>query len=250
MAGASAPACFMSTWLELKKNALTLLDIDPEATTADDLRTAVDQKFQFSRDRLYNVRVPDSLLVSSNEITIDGTTEYILISGTGDSTHPSFALTDFKKIFALKIEDETWAPTRWASWIRQKSGLAGDQRFRKSYAVDGERNIWLRSSPGAAQTWTGVLHYQKEAATIVDGGTPEIGEEHEELLVVDVVRGFPNRFITEERLALLSHIDSRYHELLRAYKADSVFGQPNLRLKPYVRDTSQRSVINWGEGDL
>lgn len=240
----------MSTWQEIRENILTLLDVAPDATIADDIRVAVDLKLKHARDRLYSLRVPDSLLVKSSAITVEDDTVYIKISGAGDGTHPTFALTDFHKIFALKIEDETWTPVRWGSWIMQQSNTAGDQRWRKSYSVDSDRYIYLRTLPGTGQTWSAELHYQKTPATIVDGGTPEIGAEHEELLVCSVVRSFPNRFITEERLSLLAAINSQYRELLSDYKMDSIFGKPDLRYKPHVRDVYERSVINWGDGDL
>lgn len=90
----------------------------------------------------------------------------------------------------------------------------------------------------------------QQPAAISDDVEPELEDEFQELLVSDVVRGMPNRFISEERVAMLAEISARYKELLMLFKSTPYVGKLNLQMKPFVRNPTVRSLVNWGAGDL
>lgn len=242
----------MSTWQELREEVLTHLDVRINASTDDDIRNAVDIKMRHVRDRLFNLRIPDALLVPSSTVTLDENTEHIKIVGAAATNQPSFTLTDFRKGYALMItegadaEPREWSFVRYGTWIREQSAIAGDQRYNRSYTIDYQNFIYLKTWPSTGETWTAQLYYMKEPAAITDLGEPEIGKQHEELLVLETVLGFPNRFISEERLALYASIKEDVRQLRSQYMSDSPLGRKNSRMKPFVRKYYRRGDINWG----
>ena len=239
----------MTTWLDIRREALTLLGVDPDASTSDDIRNVVDFKMKHVRDQLYRARVPRSLLVTSDVVTVSPTTEYIGITEADNSpTAPSFVLTNFRKLYTLLIDGEDWDFVPFGAWVRGNSAAAGEQRFRWSFTVDSAERIYLYTYPGTGDTFDAQLVYFKTPDDIVDGGTVEIEPEYEELLVLGIVLRFPNQFQTEERLALFAALNKQHDDLLKQYKADNGSLKSTLRWRPYVRKRLQRSV-NFGSGE-
>lgn len=239
----------MSTWKEIREQVLTLLDVTPDASTDDDIRVAVDRRIVHVRDRLINLRCPDSLLTSSSAVTINKDTEYVQIVGATDTNKPSFELTDFRKIFSLWVEGEEWSYISYSDWIRQKSGIAGDQIYKRSYTVYQGDKITLKTLPTDTEEWEVILHYVAQPATIADDGQPEIRSDHHELIVLDTVLGFPQKFVSEERLALFAAYSKQRDLLEKLFLQDSLVVRRNQRMKPFVRKNDYRNTL-WGSGDL
>lgn len=245
----------MTTWQELRQNALTLLDVKPTATTASDIRVAVDARMVQVRDKFYNMRVPPSLIKTSSSITIDAADEYLVIEGSGDGTHPGFNVLDLRKVFALRIQTTTegrpltWTFTPYMSWIEFQSAIEGDQRSPATYTIDSNNYIYLRDMPSGSDTWTAYLDYYREPDVITDGGIPELDVAHHELFVLEVVIGFPNLFASEERIALYTSLLARREEQMKLFKGDSpVMAKPRARLRLFpVRKV--RSGVFWGNGE-
>lgn len=242
----------MPTWSELRKNALTLLDVNASATTASDLRVAVDLRMQQSRDRLYSIRCPESLVAISSDVTVTSTTTALSIPNASAGTIPGFNLSSsvIKKPLALTIDGEAWTYNSYLSWVGVNSSNAGNQRWYKSWTLYQKSTISLRTYPSSPTTWIANLVYMQQPAAISDDVEPELEDEFQELLVSDVVRGMPNRFISEERVAMLAEISARYKELLMLFKSTPYVGKLNLQMKPFVRNPTVRSLVNWGTGDL
>lgn len=241
----------MTTWLDIRREALTLLGVDPDASTSDDIRNVVDYKMKHVRDQLYRIRVPRSLLVISDIATVEATTEYIGITSSDVDNPPtvrSFELTDFRKLYTLLIDGEDWEYVPYGAWVRANSAAAGEQRFKWSFTVDSENRIYLYTPPGTGDTYDARLVYFKNPDAIVDGGTVEVEPEYEELLVLGIVLRFPNQFQSEERLALFAALNKQYDDLFKQYKADNGSLKSTLRWRPYVRRRLQRSV-NFGNGE-
>lgn len=239
----------MSTWAELRREALTLLDVHPTASTSSDIRNAVDFKFKHVRDRLYNIRVPRSLIVpSTNTVSFSSTDTAIKVSGSPATNYPSFEITDMRRPLALVIEGEEWEFVSWPVWLKLQHAYTGDQRHPYTWTLDHQNYIYLKTSPTGSETFDVDLHYYQTPATIVDGGTPEIGDEFEELLVLGVVLGFPNFFTSEERLALYAGFKSDFKDLLTEYKRQTPTLRSSWRLRPSLRSKGGSSVF-WGNGE-
>lgn len=239
----------MSTWAELRQEALTLLDVSASASTSSDIRNAVDFKFKHVRDRLYNIRVPRSLIVpSTNTVTFSSTDIAIQVSGAPIADYPSFEITDMRRPLALVVNGEEWEFVSWPVWLKLQHAFTGDQRHPYTWTLDYQNNIYLKTSPTGSETYDVNLHYYKTPATIVDGGTPEIGDEFEELLVLGVVLGFPNYFTSEERLALYAGFKSDFKDQLIEYKRQTPTLRSSWRLRPSLRSKSASSVF-WGNGE-
>lgn len=239
----------MSTWLELEEEILTMLDVDKDVSTSSDIRALVKIKLKRVRDRLYLMRPPYSLLVSASAATVSSTTTYISITGATSGANPGLSLTDFWRPFTVTIDGEDFEFVDWPVWVRQNNAVAGDQRLNKSFTINYENKITLSTYPVGSVTWSAVLHYLKQPATIIDAGTPEIGQEHEELLVLGVALQFPNLFQGEERTALYASIKADYNEHFRDFRRDTYrVLKKNMRLRPAVRKSTRSSVV-WGSGE-
>lgn len=234
-----------STWLEIRQQILTLLDLDPDATTESDLRNVVDLKIKHSRDRLYNLRPPASLLVkSATVVTIDENTVYVSLTETAFVNRPTFLATDLRKVYAVLVNEEEWDYMTYGQWISQNNHNFGDQRHYATYTIDADNHIYFKTLPGEGETWDVELVYYKEPSTIYDGGIPDLDPAHHELLVCDVVRKFPHRFVTEQQMALYAQVNADYRELMKLFMQDSPVGKMNLRMKPALRKRNRASI--WG----
>jgi hypothetical protein len=253
----------MSTWAEIRTEILTMLDIDTAVTTASDLRNLVDIKMKRKRDSLYNMRMPPSLFVSSQQVQINSTFQYIDIRGPGDgstSSIPGFDLVNLWKPFTLMIATDENDPTTNAdwnfvshpTWLRQQfaARAGGDQRERNSYTIDYQDFLYLSRIPAPNEAnWNAQLWYYKLPANITDISEPEIGPEFEELLTLGVVIQFPNRFSSEERLVLLQAYTQEYNNLLRDFLRQRRVGKIDSRFRPRERKSSSGyGAMNWGYG--
>lgn len=239
----------MSTWGEIREQALTMLDVTPDASTDDDIRNAVDKRMVHVRDRLYNLRCPDTLLVTSSAVTIDVDNEHVKLVGASATNQPSFELTNFRKLHAIEVEEQEWSFVSYPNWIRQRSAIAGNQIWEKSYTVYQGNQIIFKSLPSGSDTWDVVAHYKASPAAIIDGGEPELSADHHEFLILEVVLGFPNKFVSEERLALFAAYSKQREELKKLFMQDSLVTKGNHRMKPFVRKYAYRAT-SWGNGDL
>lgn len=236
----------MGTWAELRTETLTLLDVDPGATTSSDIRNAVDFSFRHIRDLLINLRPPTQLMAKSGLVTVESTLTSIGITSPDSApTNPSFVLTDFRKVIALSLEDEVWEYVDYQTWLLSKDASFGDQRWKLSFTIDGSNQIFLNVLPNTGDTWDAYLYYVQEPATIVDGGTPEFQPEWHDLFVLGTVIKFPNRFQTEERLALLAAYTRMYDEKLKLFKQDALVHARDSRLRPRLRNRNSFSTF-WG----
>lgn len=248
----------MSTWSELRQEILFKLGASVSATTNDDTRIVVDLTMKRKRDEIYGICPPRSLLVHAGPVSVPSTLEYIKIYGaTGGATQPSFAITDFGQSYSLVMSESTetnflnaedWEPIEWDSWIRQNSSVQGNQRLSCTYAQDYRDFLYLRSLPTTGTTWNAWLHYYKTAATISDGGTPEIGAEHECLLVSGVCLEFPQLFRGEERASIYAQMASMYAKRLAAYGRAMASAKRAMRLRPFKK-RSASSTVFWGTGE-
>jgi hypothetical protein len=244
----------MSTWQEIREEILVMLDVKKEATTSSDIRSLVDVKLKRVRDRLYNLKFPRSLLVSSSDVTVDSTTLAIKLTGSPSAGYPSFQLSNFLKLFGLTIrvstetEGEDLEFVEWPTWIRSKSTVGGDQRPDRSFTLDYQDYFYLWDVPSSGESWLARLHYYKTPATITDGGTPEIGSPHEELLAVAVAVQFPNLFKSQERLAIYADLRRHYGDLLKDYLRDKTSAKRQSRMRPFIKKKTEQSVL-WGTGE-
>lgn len=233
-----------------------MLDVKSSASTSSDIRNAVDLKLTRIRDELYDLKTPSSLLVTSDAIDITEDTVYLQIDGVDDPPeHPSFELTNYRKTFTLLLSNdagvnyEDQEPVEYETWIRLQSSALGNQRPKRSFTIDTANNfIYLKDYPSSGTTWKAKLAYYKTPATIVDGGVPEIGLQHERLIVLAVVTDFPNMFTSEERLSLLASYSKKYDEALKKYLRDNFTGKKSSRMRPAMRRRSERSTF-WGTGE-
>lgn len=239
----------MSNWGELRQHILTLLDVTVDASTDDDVRNAVDRETVFARDRLYNLRCPDTLLITSSAVTIDRDNEHIKITGASATDQPSFELTDYRKLHSLYVDGREWSFTDYASWLRQNSAVSGDQRWLKSYTLYRGNELILRTLPSEDQTWDVVLNYMASPATITDEGEPELEAVHHRLLVLEVVLAFPNRFVSEERLAVFATYSKERELLRKQFLQDCEALKQHTRMRPFTRRANNNTTI-WGNGGV
>jgi hypothetical protein len=247
----------MSTWLEVRQEILTLLDVDKEASTDDDIRSLVDVRMKRQRDKLIQLRPPFSLLTESDVVDVTNLTSFIPLGANedNDDTPPvsqtGFGLTDFWRFFALTIDSRDVPYTPWKSWICGYSMELGNQRDLRTWTLSPADRIYLGWLPSTdTETWEAKLHYYKEAATIADGGTCEIVDEHLDTLVLGVVLKFPNLFQGEERTIVFAGLKKDHDTAMRDYLADK--GQKgtrkSLRMRPAARRRGvDNSYLSWGD---
>ena len=247
----------MSTWAELRQEILFMLGENPDATTASDIRNTVDIKLKRKRDEIYGLKPPKSLLVYSSSVSVPSTLEYIKIESSGSGDNPGWNITDFWRTFSLVIaldtetdinEAEDWEPTEWDAWVRQNSATQGKQRLATTFTQDYRNYIYLNTLPGTGVTWKAWLHYFKQPATISDGGTPEIGQEHESLIVLAVCLDFPNLFRGDERASIYAAMTRQYKERLADYLRAMTVKKRATRLRPFVKRNASPGVF-WGTGE-
>jgi hypothetical protein len=241
----------MSTWAQLRQEILFALDTNVDASTSSDIRNQVDLKLTRKRDEIYGKKPPKSLFVASAAVTITSAALDIGITAVAAAPiHPSFALSNYWRPFALTIEGEDWEPVEYDTWIRNKSAIVGDQRPRRSWTIDVANNlIYLKSVPSGSESWSGVLYYFKLPAAIVDGGIPEVGVEHESLLVLSVIAEFQDRFTSDQRVALYRSYADQLISARKAYYQAGTFERSNLRLRPYTKRKGIGSSVFWGTGE-
>ena len=242
----------MATWDQLRREILFAIDTTADATVDSDIRQQVDLKLTRKRDEIYGKKPPMSLLVNSPTITIGSTLVDISIEGSlGSAIHRGFSLDDYWRPFALTIEGEDWEPVEYDTWIRNQSAIGGDQRPRRSWTIDVANGlIFVRSVPGnTSETWDAILYYYKSPDDIEDDGIPEIGVEHESLIVLSVIAEFQDRFTTEARAALYSSYQGQLLAARKAYYQQGTFERSNLRLRPYIKRKGVGSSVFWGTGE-
>lgn len=241
----------MATWDDLRREILFAIDTTADATVDSDIRQQVDLKLTRKRDEIYGKKPPMSLLVASDAVSVDSTLLDIDITGADVSAiHRGFALDDYWRPFALTIEGEDWEPVEYDTWIRNQSAIGGDQRPRRSWTIDVANHlIYLKSVPTGSETWDAILYYYKQPADVSDDGIPEIGVEHESLLVLAVIAEFQNLFQTDQRAALYQSYLAQLQAARKAYYLQGTFERSNLRLRPYIKRKGMGSSVFWGTGE-
>lgn len=227
-----------------------MLDAGLAASTASDTRRLVDFKLERMRDRLYGLRPPPLLTGISSNVTLTSTLTHIGIVGASvDPNAPSFNLTDFWRLFTLRVEDEDWRYAEFDEWIRAKS-FGGNQRYFKQFTIDGNGNILLSTIPTAPTTWTANVIYRKLPGTLVDTAEPLTDREFDGLYIAGVARQFPNHFHGEERAAVLAAMTADYQNLMKDFMSHASVEKIDSRYRPQIRKPYLRSSVFWGDGEM
>lgn len=209
------------------------------------------------RDEIYGLKPPKSLLVYSSSVTVPATLSYISITASGSGDTPGWNLSDHWKPFSLAIglstetniqNGEDWEFIEWDSWIRQNSAVDGNQRLARCFTIDYQSRVYLSEFPTGSDTWKAWLHYYKTPTTIADGGTPEIGIDHESLLVSAVVLDFPQLFRGEERASIYASYKMDHDRKMKNWLRDTTVKKVGSRLRPARKKTTTSSVV-WGTGE-
>lgn len=242
------------TWAEVRREILILLDDDGDASPDDhDIAFAVDRRMARQRSRLFNRRKPLALFRESDEVSIVSTTTQINLTTTvGDNPGLGITASTFWKPFTFVVqepeEDEAsdYEFVDYRSWIRQLSAQIGNQRRVSTFTITPDNEILLVDYPESGITWTGKLWYYERPAEIVDGGTPEIDEEHIDAIILPVVVSFPNLFQGEERLALLAGYKAEAKEAEKLYFQDTGIAKKNYRMRP-AQSRKRRRFGMWSD---
>lgn len=246
----------MSTWQELREEILFNLSAKTDASTSSDLRNQVDARLKRKRDEIYGLKPPKSLLVSSAVVSVPYNLDYIQIDASGSGTTPGWALTDYWKPYSITVglstatasEEEDWEFMEWDTWIRSNSAIEGNQRLNATFSIDYQNRLYLRNLPGSGTTWNARMHYFKVPATIVDAGIPEIGIQHESLLINAVTLSFPHLFRGEERAMIYASLIKMQKDAMQNYLRDQTTIKRASRHRPFSKRRGSSAVM-WGTGE-